>query len=169
MVNWDNRRFRKAVKRTSDLFGTIGGSLTIIMMLTVVREVVGRYLFGAPTLWSAELNCYLLVALAYLGSAYTETVEGHVRMDLVYEKLSGKRKAIADILINMVAMCWIGMLFWQGGRIALHSFLTHAGSGDAMMWPLWPSQLMIPIGTLLLEVVLICKLLFAVSVLFERE
>jgi TRAP-type mannitol/chloroaromatic compound transport system permease small subunit len=111
----------------------------------------------------------LLVALAYLGAAYTETEDGHVRMDLLYARLSGKRKAIADILINMIAMCWVGMLFWQGGRIVLHSFLARARSSDAMMWPLWPSQLMIPIGTLLLGVVLICKLLFAVSVLIERE
>ena len=169
MADWENGRFSSAIKWMSEKLALIGSSLILIMIFSVVREVIGRYFFASPSDWSIELQCYLLVAMVYLAGSYTEMVEGHIRMEMLYGKLSGKRKLIVDILIYMVSIFWTGTLFWQGWKLALHSYLAHSRSSEAMGWPLFPSQMMIPIGTLLLGLMLICKLFIALSKLFERR
>ncbi len=128
-------------------------------MIAVMREVVGRYFFHSPSDWSLELSCYLLVGLAYLAAAYTELVEGHIRIDFIYSRFKGKVKRFADVIIPLIALCWSVILVWQGGKLAWHSLVTGAHSSEAMMWPLFPSQVMVPIGGFLLCLVLIAKIL----------
>lgn len=139
--------------------GWIAGGLTVVMMVAIIREVVGRYFFNIPSDWSLELSGYLLVGLAYLGASYTEVVEGHIRIDFLYERFKGKTKDIMDIIISCIGLSWVTMVVWQGGRLAFHSLKMGACSADAMMWPLFPSQILIPVGSILLALVLVGKIL----------
>jgi TRAP-type mannitol/chloroaromatic compound transport system permease small subunit len=150
-------------------FGWIAGGLTMVMMVAVMREVVGRYFFNAPSDWSLELCGYLLVGLAYLAAADTEMAEGHIRIDFLYERFKGKTKKVMDIVIACFGLLWSGTLIWQGGRLAFHSLATNARSADAMMWPLFPSQIMVPIGSSLLFLALIGKLVNHIGELMEGD
>jgi C4-dicarboxylate transporter DctQ subunit len=156
---WILKAFEWFVKQ----LGWIAGSLTIVMMIAVMREVVGRYFFHLPSDWSLELSGYLLVALAYLGASYTEIIEGHIRIDFLYERFKGKIKIVMDIVIPCIGLCWSSMLVWQGSRLAFHSLKIGARSADAMMWPLFPSQIIIPVGAALLSLVLIGKVIINIA------
>jgi TRAP-type mannitol/chloroaromatic compound transport system permease small subunit len=149
--------------------GWIAGGLTIVMMIAVMREVVGRYFFRLPSDWSLELSGYLLVALSYLGASYTEIVEGHIRIDFLYERFKVKTKIVMDIIIPCIGLCWSAMLVWQGSRLAFHSLKIGACSADAMMWPLFPSQIIIPVGAALLGLVLIGKVIINIGHLVKGK
>jgi TRAP-type mannitol/chloroaromatic compound transport system permease small subunit len=151
----------------SKQLGWIAGGLTIVMMVAVMREVVGRYFFHVPSDWSLELCGYLLVGLSYLGAGYTEVVEGHIRIDFLYERFKGKTKTMMDIIIPCIGLCWSAMVVWQGSRVAFHSLKMGARSADAMMWPLFPSQILIPMGAALLVLVLIGKVIKNIGRLIE--
>jgi TRAP-type mannitol/chloroaromatic compound transport system permease small subunit len=153
------RKLYAALEWLSNQLGWLAGGLTAVMMIAVVREVIGRYLFHNPSDWSLELCGYLLVGLSYLGAAFTEVQEGHIRIDFLYERLRGKKKTLADIIIPFIGLCWGLILVWQGSRVAFHSLSIGARSSDAMMWPLFPSQIMVPIGSALLCLVLIAKII----------
>ena len=159
----------RVFERVSGQLGWIAGGLTMVMMLAVMREVLGRYFLGSPSDWSLELCEYLLVGLAYLGAASTEAADGHIRIDFLYKKFRGRTRAVADIFIGCLGLCWGGMLLWQGSRMAFHSLATNARSSDAMMWPLFPSQVMIPIGTALLLLILIGKIVKSIGFLVKGE
>jgi TRAP-type mannitol/chloroaromatic compound transport system permease small subunit len=148
--------------------GWIAGSLTVVMVVAVMREVIGRYFFNAPSDWSLELCGYLLVGLAYLAAADTEIAERHIRIDFIYERFRGRTKNIMDVVISLFGLLWSGTLIWQGGRLALHSLATNARSADAMMWPLFPSQVMVPLGAGMLFLVLMGKLIHNVRALRAR-
>jgi C4-dicarboxylate transporter DctQ subunit len=158
-----------ALEWVSRQLGWIAGGLTVVMMIAIVREVVGRYFFHSPSDWSLELSEYLLVALAYLAAAYTEVVDGHIRIDFLYDRFKGRPKAVLDILIRAVGLFWGWILVWEGGRIAFHSLQTGARSSEAMMWPLFPSQIMIPLGTALLLLVLIARMIKSIGDLIKGE
>ena len=147
--------------------GWVAGGLAAIMMIATVREVIGRYAFHSPTLWSIELSGYLLVGLVYLGAAYTTLIEGHVRIDLLYGKFKGKRKAIVDIAISVLAIAYCTVLVWQGGILAWDSLAMHATSAEAMMWPLFPSQVLVPIGAFLTILVFIGKIYYSLGSLHK--
>lgn len=152
------RKLYAALEWLSNQLGWIAGGLTILMMIAVMREVIGRYLFHNPSDWSLELCGYLLVGLSYLAAAYTEVQEGHIRIDFLYDRFHGKIKALADILIPFIGLFWGLMVVWQGSRVAFHSLSIGARSADAMMWPLFPSQIIVPIGAALLCLVLVGKI-----------
>jgi len=147
------------VEWVSNQMGWVAGALTGVMMIAVVREVGGRYFFNKPSDWTDELSCYLLVGCSYLALAHTELMEGHVRVDFVYSHFRGKVKKLADIMIPIIGLCWSAIVVWQGGKIAWQSLVNNAHSSEAMMWPLFPSQVTVPIGAFLLCLILINKIL----------
>ena len=149
--------------------GWISGGLTVVMMVAVMREVVGRYFFHAPSDWSLELCGYLLVGLAYLAAAYTELEDGHIRIDFLYGHFKEKTKTIMDIIISFIGLFWVVMVLWQGGRVAFHSLKMGARSADAMMWPLFPSQILVPIGAALLFLTFIGKIIANINLLIEGK
>ena len=152
------RALSKGLEWLTKQLGWIAGGLTAVMMIAIMREVVGRYFFHAPSDWSLELSCYLLVGLAYLAAADTEVNEKHIRIDFIYERLRGRAKHLADIIVPCIGLCWCVIVVWQGGRIAWHSYVTDARSAEILMWPLFPSQVMVPVGGSLLGLILIGKI-----------
>jgi TRAP-type mannitol/chloroaromatic compound transport system permease small subunit len=149
--------------------GWIAGGLTIVMMVAVMREVVGRYFFHVPSDWSLELCGYLLVALAYLAAADTELADGHIRIDFLYGRFKGKKKLLADIAIPCIGLCWSLIVVWQGARLAFHSLAIGACSADAMMWPLFPSQILVPVGAALLVLAFIGKIIKNINLLIKGK
>lgn len=137
----------------------IAGLFVILMTIAILREVVGRYFFDAPSDWSLELSCYLLVGLTYLGAAYTELSGYNIRIDFLYQRFRGKAKHLVDMLIHLVGLTWSAMLVWQGFMLAMHSWKIDAHSSQAMGWPLFPSQILVPIGSMLLCFIFIGKLI----------
>ena len=149
--------------------GLVAGALTLVMMIAILREVVGRYFFNTPSNWSLELCGYLLVALTYLGAPYTELMDGNIRIDFLYSRFKGRGKHIADALVSLIGLIWTGMIIWQGWRLASHSWKIGARSSEAMAWPLFPSQILLPIGAFFLVLVLVGKFILAVNGLAGRK
>jgi TRAP-type C4-dicarboxylate transport system permease small subunit len=165
----DSQEPQSGLHKLCGMSGWLAGGLSLIMMIAILREVIGRYFFNTPSDWSLELSGYLLVALTYLGAPYTEMAEGNIRIDFLYSRFSPKLRAWADVFICLVAMCWTGMLMWQGWLLALDSWEIGACSSEAMAWPLFPSQVLIPIGAFLLILILIFKMLRQLRFLFSGE
>ena len=130
--------------------GLIVGCLVLFMTIAILREVIGRYLFNDPTAWALELSEYSLLFLAYLGAAYTLLVEGHVKVDIFYNRWSLKTRSIADVISSLIGMVYCAVLIWQGSKLALMSLEHGAVSSGAMGLPLFPLQIIVPIGSALL-------------------
>jgi len=159
----------RGIEWLSDNLGWISGAISFVMMFSILREVIGRYFFKSPTEWVMELSAYLLVASTYLGGAYTEMKEGHVRIDFLYMHFKGKVKKTVNIFIYIIGLCWCSVILWQGAEMAWESFVKNSRSDSTLMWPLFPSQAMIPIGAFLLCMILLAKLTKSISSLFQKK
>ncbi|NPV04458.1 MAG: TRAP transporter small permease [Syntrophaceae bacterium] len=138
--------------------GWIAGSLAVIMMFSLIREVVGRYFFNRPTDWAVDLNSYLLVIMVYLGAAYTTSIDGHVRADFLYGRIKGKAKAVLDIFIDIASIFYVSILLWEGGLMAWESFVFNEVSTGGVRWPLAPFQAMVPLGSALVIFLLFVRI-----------
>ena len=136
--------------------GWIAGALAFVMMAAIVREVTGRYFFNSPTDWSVDLNAFLLVGMVYLGSAYTTIIDGHVRADFFYARITGRPKAWLDIFIDLICIYYCSMLVWEGWLLAYESLAYGEVSSGGVRWPLFPFQVLVPLGAAL---VIVCILL----------
>ena len=135
--------------------GWISGIAALLMTLAVMREVIGRYFFNSPSDWSLELSCYLVVALSFLALGATQLADGHIRVDLFYLRINQKVRNYMDIFIYLASLTWTVALLILGWQLAWYSLIKGSHSSQTMMWPLFPSQVLIPIGCLLLALIIV--------------
>lgn len=148
--------------------GWIAGALSFVMMLAILREVAGRYFFNNPTDWAVDLNAFLLVGMVYLGSAYTTMIDGHVRADFFYAMVTGRPKAWLDLFIDLICICYCGILIWEGGLLAWESLQYGEVSTGGVRWPLFPFQALVPLGALLVILGILARSLTNVRFLMGK-
>ena len=138
------------VDRLNYWIGRVVSYLVIVMIVTIMYEVIARYFFNSPTMWVTELNIYILCGYILLAGGATLAENGHVRVDLFWSTLSGRRKALADIVTSVLLFSFCAALVWKGWEMSYRSLIYGSTSSEAMEWPLFPSQVMVPLGGLLL-------------------
>ena len=72
--------------------------LNIAMVLLTFTVVVMRYVFDQASIFMQETVIYTHATVFLLASAYTLKHNEHVRVDILYQRLSGKGKALVDLL-----------------------------------------------------------------------
>ncbi|WP_032080011.1 TRAP transporter small permease subunit [Vibrio fluvialis] len=121
----------RLINRISDFWGWVSSVLFILLVTNVVYDVIMRYVFNDVSIAFQELEWHLFAAVFLLGIPYTIKVGGHVRVDIIYERLSHKAQAVVDIagtLIFLLPFCLLVMYF--GIDFAKESFELHETSGD---------------------------------------
>lgn len=166
------QRERSRPRRVSDWLcersGLLAGSLVIVMMLSLMREVVGRYFFNSPTDWAVDLNSFLEVAIVYLGTAYTTSIDGHVRADFIYTRFKGRPKAYLDIFIDFASIFYVSILLWEGWLMARDSFISGEVSTGGVRWPLFPFQVLVPIGAAMVILLLFVRFIHNIRFLMGK-
>lgn len=145
--------FVRAVGRTNDLVGRIAGLLIVGVVLIILKEIIARGVFNAPSVWADESMTYL-AGLAYaLGGGYTLLHRKHVLVDLVYNPVVKRGrgvKAVVDLAGYALVAVYCLTLIWYGWKLGSESFTQHEGSGTLWNPPVWPLKLAIPLAGLLL-------------------
>ncbi|MFP4573411.1 MAG: TRAP transporter small permease subunit [Desulfobacterales bacterium] len=163
------RLFIRTVTKFTDITGKILMWLPWILMAIIVWEVALRNVFGRPTIWAHELSVMFFGALAILGGAYTLRARGHVSMDLFYNKLSERGRAVLDIITFPLFFAFVFTLLWYGTLFAMRSYASHEASISTWGPPLWPVKFTIPIGAFLLLIQGIAKLFSDILVAVKGE
>lgn len=91
-----------------DRSGQVLGWLILAFLLTMVYEVIARYVFNAPTVWSYDISYMLGGGMIILGGAYLILREGHVRIDIFYGRLSTRQQLVLDIVLWL--LCFLPMV-----------------------------------------------------------
>jgi len=159
----------KAIDAVNNFFGNIVGWISILMVFLVVFEVVSRYVFNAPTLWSMEINQYLFCAMSLLGGGYCLLKDGHVRVDLFYPKFSPKTQAIVEMCTFSLAIIFCVILVWLAGSEFWAALVEHKRSDSVMAFPLWPIWFTVPLGGFLLGMQIVARYLRHVRTLIGEN
>jgi TRAP-type mannitol/chloroaromatic compound transport system permease small subunit len=90
------------IGKTIDVLGNFCSVLMILMVANVFYDVVMRYFFNDVSIAMQELEWHLFAAMFMFGIAYTLKEDAHVRVDIVYDKLSARKKAWVNIFGSLV-------------------------------------------------------------------
>lgn len=139
---------QKVARLIGGLTELIGGGAALLVIPLVIAtcwEVFSRYALGAPTIWAFELGYMLMGVHFLLGAALTLKRQGHVRIDLIYARLSPRRRAWIDLILYLglvlpalVLLC-LRFLDYTAGAYA-------SGEQSGMSaWnpPIWPFRAVI--------------------------
>src|SRR5215213_9601630 len=141
------------IDRVSTCVGHAFSWLIIGLTLLITWEVFSRYALDAPHAWSFDVMIMLYGTLFMMAGAYTLSVNGHVRGDVLYGFFSPRVQASLDLTLyilffipGVVALVWAGYYYAADSwRINEHSNITAEGP------PIYPFKTVIPFaGAILL-------------------
>jgi TRAP-type mannitol/chloroaromatic compound transport system permease small subunit len=145
-------RVVRAIDRFTDSTGTWIAWLNLPLVAAVSYEVIARYLFNAPTLWSFDVTYMLYGTIFMLGAAYALHKGAHIRTDFFYEGWSPRTKGMVDSISYLVFFFpSLIMFFIASGNEAWYAYTIHEVSEQTPWRPiLWPYKAVIPVTCALL-------------------
>jgi len=105
--------------------------VTLALVLIIFIDVVMRYLFNTSFVFTQELEWHLFGFVFLIGAGYTLLHDGHVRVDIIYQRLGFKGQAwinLMGVIVFLIPGCL--MLIITSFKFVLNSFLILEGSPD---------------------------------------
>ena len=92
----------KFIDKMNEYVARFASLFMYALVLTLVYEVVARYAFKSPTLWSYDMTYMLSSVFLIFGLAYTFKMRGHVAVDLISERLPRRIGALLMCVMALV-------------------------------------------------------------------
>jgi TRAP-type mannitol/chloroaromatic compound transport system permease small subunit len=135
----------------NERFGRIANWLVLFSCLISAGNALSRYALSASSNAWLEIQWYMFGAMVMLGASYTLRMNEHVRVDLIYGRMSTRVQLWIDILggifFLLPATVIIGWLSWP---MFINSYRIDEMSNNAGGLLRWPIKIFVPLGFLLL-------------------
>ena len=119
--------------------------LTLGILVVTLMQVISRYVFNAPFMWTEELARDLGIWLVLLCTAIVVREEGHLGFEILPERWKPVLRLVANIAIILFSVSLFkASIVFVKVSLGLKS--------DAIEMPLWILYVAIPIGLALMAV-----------------
>ncbi len=150
----------------NDRIGRSAYWLILVAVLVSAGNAAIRYLVGDSSNAWLELQWYLFSAVFLLCAGYTLLHHQHVKIDIVYLRLSRRTQLWIDIggtVLFLLPMAFIVM--WLSWPVFVDAFKSGEVSGNTGGLTLWWARLLVPVGFLLLLLQGISELIKRIAIL----
>jgi TRAP-type mannitol/chloroaromatic compound transport system permease small subunit len=124
------RGLQARIERFVDRVGQAVSWLALVIVALMSVNVVLRYLFSVGSVWAQELEWHLLVPLILFGSSYALRHGEHVRVDIVYGRLSSRTKVMVDLLSSLLVIAISALFIWFSLHYVQQAYVIDEGSPD---------------------------------------
>ncbi len=90
--------FSRTVDRLVGLIGEAFSWLWLVLLAVIISNVILRYVFSQGMIELEELQWYLYAAAWLVGLSYTFIYDGHVRVDVIHDRLSLRARMWLEFL-----------------------------------------------------------------------
>jgi TRAP-type mannitol/chloroaromatic compound transport system permease small subunit len=143
--------FARGVDWLTDRFGNLAQWAAILACAISAGNAFIRYGFDISSNAWLEIQWYLFAACVMLGASQVLRLNEHVRVDILYGKLSARGKVWVDLLgLIFFLLPAMGILLWYAGPLFLSMYRSGEMSSNAGGLIRWPAMLMLPLGFSLL-------------------
>ena len=116
----------------AEITGRIIAWGTLLMVLVTFAVVVLRYALDTGWIAMQESITYLHALVFMLGAAYTFRHQGHVRVDIFYQKFGERGQAWVNLLGTLLLLFpMMGFIFWISWEYVAESWKVMEGSREA--------------------------------------
>ena len=156
-------RIDRQLYKLESLLALVGGWTIFSLMILAVISVGGRNFFNSPLPGYVDWIEQAMPLIAFVGIAYCQRLGGHIRMDMLVGRLSGRALWVMEFFSILIMLILIALLTWGSWAHFERSF-----DFDAPMWsrdssldirlPLWPAKLLAPVAFAVLSLRLTVQL-----------
>jgi TRAP-type mannitol/chloroaromatic compound transport system permease small subunit len=143
--------FSRLIDSFSERIGWLVMWGVLAATLIATGNALAKHFLGQGSNAWLEAQWYVFGALFLLGAGYTLKHNGHVRIDVLHQRLSTKARAWIDLLGGVLFLLpFAGLLAWLSWPLFAESLRIHEMSPDAGGLVRWPVKLLLPAGFALL-------------------
>jgi len=84
-------------------------------VLNVLWQVFSRFILRNPSSFTEELARFLLIWVGLLGASYASGNKMHLAVDVLVERLKGKNRAVAELIIQSLVFLFALLVMVIGG------------------------------------------------------
>lgn len=129
-------------------------------------NALARYALGTSSNAWLEIQWYLFGAMFLLAAGYTLKHDGHVRIDIFYNRLGPRGQAWIDLAGGLLFLLPMALLLgWLAWPMFVDAWATHEMSPDAGGLLRWPVKLLLPVGFALLALQGIAEVIKRIGVI----
>jgi TRAP-type C4-dicarboxylate transport system permease small subunit len=147
--------FIDAYSRFSVALGSLSGISTMILMLIIVPDVIGRKFFNAPIPGASETGVLLLICKIFLGLPGAQASGSNFSVTLLQEVMTPRWRRLVKLLTTLIAAVIFGLIAKMSVLSAIRSTQRGEISFGVIAFPLWPGKIILAGGLALLTVQLV--------------
>ncbi len=107
-------KIERLIDRFSDLTGWIAAGLLFLMLVNVFYDAIMRYFFRSGSIALQELEWHIFSVVFLLGISYALKEDGHVRVDVLYDRFGPKWQAVINIAGTFIFLIPLALLIING-------------------------------------------------------
>jgi TRAP-type mannitol/chloroaromatic compound transport system permease small subunit len=145
-------KLEKGFNKFADFIGLITAIAMVLMIVNVFYDVIMRYFFRSGSIGMQEMEWHLFSVIILLGIAYTLKEDGHVRVDLIYDGLTPRKKSMINMIGAVLFILPISLLVGISSiDNAVEAYVSMEQSGDpGGLTQRWIVKSLIPLSFFLL-------------------
>jgi len=117
--------------KVTKYLGVILFIVMLMMTFNVFYDVVMRYVFNKGSIAMQEMEWHLFSILILLGISYSLMEEAHVRVDIIYDRWTTRRKAMINMMGSVIFILPIALLVATNSvDFVMEAFNSSEISGD---------------------------------------
>jgi TRAP-type mannitol/chloroaromatic compound transport system permease small subunit len=144
------KKFLSLIDCLSINVGKAGSWLILAVVAFIIYEIVMRYIFHLPTLWVSESMVFGCGISYVLGAAWALQDNRHVKIDLIYDRLTPRQRAVMDAITYIFFALYLGVFLWAASKYTWQSIMVRETTSSAWDPPVYPIKIALVVGTGLL-------------------
>lgn len=86
---------------------TLGTIILFVFLSLCSLQVITRYVFNQPLVWTEEVASNLLIWLTFLGAAAVQRDDGHIRVEIIEEILPRRVMRWVYSAYDLIVLVWL--------------------------------------------------------------
>jgi TRAP-type C4-dicarboxylate transport system permease small subunit len=149
----------RALEAVSEAAGSLAAIVVLGLTAFIASAVFCRRVLGAPILAADEISGYGLLAIVFLGLAYTMKAGGHIRADLVLEHVPTRVRCALETAATILALLFSLVLLLGCWGLVAEYYARGTLSFRYLQIPLWIPGTLLVVGAAILPLQLLARLL----------
>lgn len=140
-------RIEHLIERLALIVLLIGGVGMLMSMFLGVADILGTQVLNKPIPGPRELTESTMVLIVFGALTYAQLRRAHIRVEIVYMRSGPRTRAAMDVVADICAIVFFGLLLWQAVNEARYSLQIGEATVGLIRFPLWPARLTLCAGT----------------------
>ncbi len=138
------------VDKVSSYAGFIGAVMLFLSSLTICYEIVARFVFRQPTIWTSEVSVLLIATAVFTTVAFGLKEGSHVNVEIVSKYLPKSSNLLLDIINCFLIFIFAVFFVIEQTGSTMRSFDLMERS-TMLYWPLWPVKTVVLVSFVILS------------------